>query len=77
MRLWDYKLPKDWRPEIAEEWQWFLVRKINYGDFKGLRKKIIKKYFPQIKNQLDPGKKMMLEHFLKDDGTNKKPEKDN
>ena len=65
MQLWDYKLPKNWQPKIDEEWQWFLTRKINYGDFKGLTKKTIKKYFPQIKNQLDPGKKMMLEHFLK------------
>ncbi|OGG17365.1 hypothetical protein A3D78_04090 [Candidatus Gottesmanbacteria bacterium RIFCSPHIGHO2_02_FULL_39_14] len=62
---WDYDLPKNWQPTTPAEWEWFLVRKINYGDFNGLRKKIIKKLFPKIKNKLDPGKKAMIANYLK------------
>lgn len=62
--LWDYNLPKDWKPKTHKEWEWFLVRKINYGDFKGLRKEILKKFFPKIQKELDTGKRAMLEYFL-------------
>lgn len=61
---WDYDLPKNWEPKNDPEWEWFLVRKINYGDFKGLKKEVIGKYFPKIKKLLDPGKRLMLENFL-------------
>lgn len=64
MYNWDYNLPKNWQPKTAKEWEWFLVRKINYGDFKGLKAGIIKKYFPKIKNKLDTGKKMLLENYF-------------
>lgn len=64
MWIWDYDLHRNWQPKTRHEWQWFLVRKINYGDFKGLKKKVIKDFFPKIKRYLDPGKKMMLENFL-------------
>ncbi|MDO8610300.1 MAG: hypothetical protein Q7R95_07155 [bacterium] len=46
-----------------------MVRKINYDDFTGLTKNIIKKHFKQIKKELDPGKKILLEYVL----FNKKP----
>ncbi len=61
---WDYNLPPDWKPTTDKEWAWFLVRKINYDDFKGLRRETIQKYFPAIKKLLDPGKRAMLEHFF-------------
>ena len=61
---WDYDLPKNWKPKTDPEWGWFLVRKINYGDFGGFKKTIIKKHFPKIKRFLDPGKRLMLENFL-------------
>lgn len=64
MWIWDYKLPKSWKPKTDREWQWFLVRKINYGDFAGVTKEMIKKFFPKIQKMLDPGKRAMLEHFL-------------
>lgn len=67
---WDYQLPKNWQPKTDQGWQWFLVRKINYGDFQGLKKETIKKYFPVIKNQLDPGKRAMLENYLKNENIN-------
>lgn len=69
MKIWDYDLPKNWRPKTPIEWQWYLVRKINYGDLKGLKKEIVKAYLPKIKKKLDPGKRMMLEDFFyhKDD----------
>jgi len=67
MELWDYQLPKNWQPQNDEQWQWFLVRKINYGEFKGLEKGKLKEYFPQIKKFLDPGKREMLAYFFKND----------
>ena len=67
MRVWDYDISKNWRPTTDLEWQWFLVRKINYDDFKGLTKKIVKKHFPRVKKWLDPGKRAMLENFIKNE----------
>lgn len=61
---WDYDLPKNWKPKTDEEWEWYLVRCINYGDFKDLKKDTVKKYFPKIKKLLDPGKRMMLENYF-------------
>jgi hypothetical protein len=63
--IWDYDIPKNWRPKTAAQWAWFLVRKINYGDFQGLNRDAVKKYFSRIKTLLDLGKKAMLENFLK------------
>lgn len=65
MWVWDYKINKHFKPQSKKEWEWFLIRKINYGDFKHLNRETIKKYFHKIKAKLDPGKKMMLENFLK------------
>ena len=63
MFVWDYKI-KNFQPKNEAEWQWFLIRKINYGDFKGLKKNILLKYFPKIKNQIDPVKRKMLEIYF-------------
>lgn len=63
--LWDYELPKNWTPQTKTQWLWFLERKINYGDWRGLKAEIIKKYLPQLKKRLDPGKRMMLELYFK------------
>lgn len=65
MRLWDYNLPKNWKPKTESQWLWYLERKINYDDWKGLKKEIIKKYFPKLKKRLDPGKRIMLENYFK------------
>lgn len=67
MWIWDYKIPKDWQPKTDQEWEWFLVRKINYDDFKKLNKETVKKYFPRVKRLLDPGKRAMLENFFKNE----------
>ena len=64
MRVWDYQLPKAWQPKTNQEWAWFLVRKLNYGDFRGLKKTTVKNYFPKIKTYLDPGMRAMLEDYL-------------
>ena len=64
MWIWDYNIKKNWQPRTTEEWEWFLVRKINYGDFKGLKKEVVAKHFPKIKTLLDPGKRDMLEYYL-------------
>lgn len=64
MWVWDYNLPKNWHPKTNEEWEWFLVRKINYGDFTGIAKIAVIKYFPKVAPRLDPGKRAMIESFL-------------
>ena len=65
MQLWDYKIGKNWQPKTPKEWEWFLVRQINYGEFNGIKKAVIKRFFPKIKKLLDPGKRAMIEYFLK------------
>lgn len=64
MFTWDYHLPQNWKPVTAAEWEWFLVRKINYNDLEGLDKGVLKKHFPKIAKLLDPGKRMLLDYFL-------------
>ncbi|MFH1566269.1 MAG: hypothetical protein ABIB98_03685 [bacterium] len=66
MWVWDYKIKKNWKPKTNKEGEWFLVRKINYGDFIGLPKKAIVKFFPKIKKRLDIGKREMFANFLRD-----------
>jgi septin family protein len=65
LKVWDYKLHKNWRPKNDFEWQWYLIRKINYGDFKGLKAALIKKYWQKIKKYLTPGKRLLFENFFK------------
>lgn len=62
--IWDYNIKNNWQPHTQEEWEWFLVRKINYGDLKGLKKETVAKYFLKIKKLLDPGKRKMFAYFL-------------
>lgn len=66
MWIWDYKIKKGWKPKTNNEWEWFLVRKINYGDFKNLNKKVFVKFFQKIKKRLDVGKREMLANYLQD-----------
>lgn len=63
--LWDYELPKNWQPKTRWQWLWCLERKINYDDWQGITKEMLKKYFPALKKRLDPGKRMMIELYLK------------
>ncbi len=63
MKIWDYKLGKNWEPKSDEAWIWYLERKINYDDWQGLSAKMIKKYFKKL--HLDPGKRLMLEDYFK------------
>lgn len=64
MKNWDYDLPKNWKPKTQEEWEWFLVRKINYDDLTGITKITLKQYYPKIKKHLDPGKRALINHYL-------------
>lgn len=64
MKVWDYNLAEDWKPRNKRQWIWYLTRKINYGDWKGLEKSTIKKYFSDLKEKLDPGKRKMLEYYF-------------
>lgn len=64
MQIWDYDIHTNWKPKTDDEWEWFLVRKINYDDYLGVTKAEVKKFFPRIKHLLDPGKRSMLEYFF-------------
>lgn len=61
---WDYQLPNDWKPTTDAQWEWFLVRKLNYGDVAGLQREVIQRHFPNIKERLDPGVRAMFEYYL-------------
>ena len=62
MKIWDYHIPKDWKPATPAEWVWYLQRAINYGDWQGLRARDIQRYLPDL--NLDPGKRLMLEAYF-------------
>ena len=62
---WDYNIVKNWEPKTERQWLWYLERKINYDDWRGLKKKVIKKYFLKLKRRLDPGKREMLKIYFK------------
>lgn len=64
MHIWDYHLPSDWKPKTHAEWEWFLVRKINYNDLEEIKKDDLVKYFAKIKKGLDRGKQILIEYFL-------------
>jgi len=64
MNIWDYKIDKNWQPKTDAEWQWYLIRKINGEDLKGINKMLLKKYFPQIEEKLDKGKRKLIKYFL-------------
>lgn len=61
---WDYDLPDDWQPRTDDEWAWYLVRKLNYNDLTGLNRDILTRYYGLLDNELDPGKRIMLEYYL-------------
>ncbi len=63
MITWDYEIKKNWKPQNEEGWLWYLERKINYDDWKGLNKLAFKKYLPKLKIPL--GKKLMIKAYLK------------
>ncbi|MEK7130185.1 MAG: hypothetical protein AAB793_00860 [Patescibacteria group bacterium] len=63
MHIWDYNIKKGWKPKADVEWIWFLERKINYDDWKGLNPYVIAKYRRRIK--IDPGKRLMIDAYFK------------
>jgi hypothetical protein len=63
MYNWDYKISKNWKPQTDREWMWYLERKINYDDWKGLTPLIIAKYLKHLK--IDPAKKLLLKAYFK------------
>jgi len=65
MQTWDYSLPANWQPQTPPEWEWYLVRKIDYNDLTGVKKQDLLRYFPLIQKHLDPGKRRLLAYFLK------------
>lgn len=66
LHTWDYDIPKNWQPTTDYEWHWFLERKINYDDFRGLNMEKVKQMIDDIK--IDEGKKLMLKAYFKHNG---------
>lgn len=62
--VWDYDLPDDWEPKTDDEWEWYLVRKLNYNDLTGVTNELLKRYFPALGKELDPGKRFLLRYYL-------------
>ena len=63
LKNWDYHLPKNWTPKTDGEWRWYLERRINYDDLRGLEIQRVKKFLPYLK--IDDGKKMLFEAYFK------------
>lgn len=63
MKLWDYQLPKKWKPRTAGAVRWYLERRINYGDWKGLKPLEIKTHLNKLR--IDPVKKLLLTNYFK------------
>ncbi len=61
---WDYDLPDDWKPTTDAEWVWYLVRKLNYNDLTDLNRDILARYVGKLDNELDPGKRALLEYYV-------------
>lgn len=50
MHIWDYKLPKNWKPKTEQEQTWYLERLVNYGlGGDKLNRNQLKKYFNKIR----------------------------
>lgn len=62
--VWDYEIKEGWKPQTEEGWLWYLERRINYDDWKGLKKEWILEYWPKLKERLDPAKRFMLELYF-------------
>ena len=65
MKQWDYHIAQDaWMPRTETEWLWYLERKINYDDWRGLKKEWILGRWENLQKRLDPGKRVMLGEYL-------------
>lgn len=55
--VWDYDIST---ADFSDPWvmRWYLARRINWADWKGLRKKDIKEHLPYLK--IEPGMKKFL-----------------
>jgi len=60
--IWDYDFRKmDFKkPEVKI---WYLSRKLQFGDFFGLKKEDLKKYLPRL--DINPSLKELLQNYLK------------
>ncbi len=63
LKNWDYNLPKNFQPQNDYQWRWFLERRINYDQFRGLDIKQVKRYLPTLK--IDEGKRLLLKAYFK------------
>jgi hypothetical protein len=62
MKVWDYKIPKNWKPKTKQGWLWYLEKMIATGNLKRLKAAEVKKYLPRLK--LDEGNRLLLKHYF-------------
>ena len=62
MKVWDYNIPKNWKPQTDEGWIWYLEKMIMTGNIERAPKRMVKKYWPKLK--LDEGNRLFLGHYL-------------
>ena len=63
MKIWDYKIPKNWQPPNTEAWIWYIEKMITTGNLRRLPAAKIKKYLPKLR--LDEGNRLLFKHFFK------------
>lgn len=65
IKVWDYKIPKGWKPKDDAGWIWYLEKMIMTGNLKGLPAEKVKKYLPRL--HLDEGNRLLFTHYFKTD----------
>lgn len=59
--FWDYDMEKSNLSEPKAK-IWYLNRKLQFGDLKGLKKSELKRYFPKL--NIEPSLKELLKNYL-------------
>jgi hypothetical protein len=62
-KLWDYTVNRNVKPADKAGQIWYLERKINYDDWRGLDLKAVRRHFRKMK--IDPAKRVLLKTFFK------------
>jgi len=62
MKVWDYKVTKPLATTQAKLWQ--TVRQIDWGDLEEVDPEFLRAHFDEIKERIDPAKRLLIEQFL-------------
>lgn len=62
IKVWDYKIPKNWKPKDDAGWIWYLEKMIMTGNLTHVPKRMVKKYWERLR--LDEGNRLLFGHYL-------------